>query len=346
MRILLTADAELPVPPRLYGGIERIVAELVEAFCAEGHTVGLVAHRDSTARANALFRWPGETSTRWGDSWQNLQALKVAVGVFRPDVVHSFSRLLWLWPLRGVLPSVPLIMSYQREPSGRTIRGTRWWLGKRLSFTGCSEHIAERGKAIGGGEWAAIPNFVEVGKFPFVEKVKADAPLVFLSRIERIKGVHNAIAIAQGAGRKLLIAGNRVDSMEGESYWEEEVAPHLSDEVQYVGPVNDDEKARLLGQAAAMVVPIEWEEPFGIVFAEALACGTPVISCLRGSLPSIIEDGKEGFLIESIEEGIEAVDRLADINRSACRLKAETQFSREVVAQQYLELYERRLAGT
>ncbi len=347
VRILLTADAELPVPPLLYGGIERIIASLCEEYSKLGHSVGLVAHRDSSVAVDFFCPWLGGSSTKRIDSFRNSTALINACRRFRPDVIHSFSRLAWLWPLRLFAPKTPIVMSYQREPSSNTIRWSRRWLGdSRLRFTGCSEYIARNGLDRGGGNWSAIPNFVDLSKFDFVETVSEDAPLVFLSRIERIKGAHNAIAIAKGAKRRLIIAGNRVDDEQGSKYWNEEIAPELGrNRIEYVGAVDDVQKNKLLGQAAAMVVPIEWNEPFGIVFAEALACGTPVISSPRGALPSIIEHGREGFLINNNQEGFEAVQRLSCIDRKLCRLKAERFFSSRVVSERYIDLYKTLING-
>ena len=169
----------------------------------------------------------------------------------------------------------------------------------------------------------------------------ADAPLIFLSRIERIKGAHTAIAAARLAGRRLLIAGNHGEKGEELRYWKNEIAPHLGhDGIEYVGEVNDEHKNRLLGQAAALLVPIEWDEPFGIVFAEALACGTPVISCPRGALPEIVHHGVEGFLVHSVEEAVRAIRALPAIDRSACRRQAERLFSTEVMVDAYLKIYE------
>jgi glycosyltransferase involved in cell wall biosynthesis len=211
-------------------------------------------------------------------------------------------------------------------------------------FTGCSEHIAQTGSG-SGGDWRAIPNFIDPSNFDYVARVKDDAPLVFLSRLERIKGVHTAIAIAKRARRRLLIAGNQVNSAEGTAYWRTAIEPHLgSDGIEYVGAVNDREKNLLLGQAAAMVVPIEWEEPFGIVFAESLACGTPVISTPRGAVPEIIEHGKHGFIVNSIEEGALAVGNLKSISREACREHVEANFSLPSIAQRYLSLYDEVVA--
>jgi glycosyltransferase involved in cell wall biosynthesis len=193
-------------------------------------------------------------------------------------------------------------------------------------------------------DWLAIPNLVDTNFYTFNPQVANDAPLVFLSRIERIKGAHTAIAVARMTGRRLILAGNRVDHGEGNTYWTNQIEPHLNkDGIEYVGPVNDEQKNELLGKAAAMIVPIEWDEPFGIVFAEALACGTPVISCARGALPEIIRDGVEGFLIANVREGRSAVTRLSTIQRSACRERAVSTFSATVVVDRYIELYQMRI---
>ena len=342
MRILLTADAELPVPPLHYGGIERIIASLIEEFRRRGHVVGLVAHSESSAEVDAFFPWSGKSSQERLDSLSNAWALNRAVSAFRPDVLHSFSRLMWLLPLALSAPKLPIVMSYQRDPSGRTVNLTRRFLGDRLCFIGCSQSLADLGRSRGGGEWYGIPNFIDPEKFTFQPNVTSDAPLVFLSRIEPIKGCHTAIAIAKAAGRRLLIAGNRVETGSAAGYWDREIAPHLGrDGIEYIGAVDDAQKNQLLRSAAAMLVPIEWEEPFGIVFAEALACGTPVISCPRGSLPEIVEQGKHGFLINSVEEGVTAVQQIGEISRAECRKRVEEKFTLSVVADQYLELYKK-----
>jgi glycosyltransferase involved in cell wall biosynthesis len=338
MRILITADPEIPVPPSTYGGIERIVDLLVRALRASGHEVGLVAHPESTCPSDAKFAWAGASSQSAADTMRNLAGLWRAVNAFRPEILHSYSRLAYLIPhLRGARP---LVMSYQREPTPRTVGlMSRLAAPGTLTFTGCSEYIAMRGR-LGGGHWQAIPNFVDPSQLTFSPVVPADAPLVFLSRVESSKGADWAIEIARRCGQRLVIAGNHAtDGGEGD-YWKNKIAPMIGcDGIEYVGPVDDAQKRVLLGQALAMLVPIQWEEPFGIVFAEALSCGTPVISCPRGALPEIVREGREGFLIRSIEEGCDAVGRVGTIDRGACRLRAETAFSVDAVVAQYVALY-------
>jgi glycosyltransferase involved in cell wall biosynthesis len=338
MRILLTVDPEIPVPPITYGGIERIADALVLALMKAGHEVALTAREGSTCPASRLFAWPGKSSQSTRDTLHNTWCLARAVRAFQPDVIHSFSRLAYLLPhLRG---KRRLVMSYQREPSLRTVGlAARLAAPGVLSFTGCSAYIAGRGQRA-GGLWRAIPNFVDTDRLTFQAAVADDAPLVFLSRIESIKGAALAIAIARRAGAHLLIAGNHADSGPEADYWRQQIAPEIGkDGIEYVGPVDDVQKNELLGRARAMLVPIQWNEPFGIVFAEALACGTPVISCPRGALPEIVRNGREGFLVETMEEGADAVRRLAEIDRAACRDRAERHFSANAVVGRYLELY-------
>ena len=343
MNILLTADPELPVPPRLYGGIERIIDILVRELRQQGHSVGLVAQKDSTCDADAFFPWRGRQSQKASDTVKNTAQLWQIVQRVQPDVIHSFSRLQYLLPL---LPArCPKIMSYQRQPTARTVRWASQLAKTSLTFTGCSEHICRQGRAA-GGQWAAIHNCVELNKYDFHPTVADDAPLVFLSRRDPIKGAHNAIEIALKSGRRLLLAGNRVETPAGEAYWEARIAPFLDRSgIEYIGSVDDSQKNRLLGQAAAMLVPIEWDEPFGIVFAEALACGTPVISTPRGSLPEIVRSGIEGYLVNAIDEAVNAVQALPIIQRQHCRQRAEACFSAEAIVGQYARLYQEAILG-
>lgn len=341
MRILLTADPELPVPPQLYGGIERIVDLLVTGLQSRGNIVGLVAHPESTSNASKFFPWWGRRSQNKFDALKNTIRLRSVVQQFQPDIIHSFSRILYLF---GVLQSpLPKVMSYQRDPSLRTTNWGSKLAKNSLTFTGCSDYICRVGRN-GGGIWHPIHNCVELDKYTFQPTVAADAPLVFLSRVEQIKGAHTAIAAARKTGRRLIIAGNHSNNSESEKYWLEEIVPHLGrNGIEYIGTVNDAQKNELLGLAAAMIVPIEWEEPFGIVFAEALACGTPVISCPRGALPEIVRHGVDGYLVQNQEEAVSAIEQLANINRHVCRQRAEQCFSASVIVEQYEKLYQRLL---
>lgn len=335
--MLLTADPMLPVPPRLYGGIERIVAGLAAELRAAGCTVGLLAHPHSTAEVDARYAWPVAEARGIADHARNALALERAVRRFRPDVLHAFSRLAYFGRL---LPArLPKLMSYQRLPTPRTVRLAAALAGRSLLFTGCSAHIAALG-AQAGGTWRAIPNFVDSRRFHAVSAVAPDAPLLFLSRLERIKGVHEAIAIARASGRRLVIAGNRVDSAEARAYFESAIAPHLDGQaVDWVGPVDDADKDALLGAGAALLMPLGWDEPFGIVMAEALACGTPVVAYRRGAAPEIVRDGIDGYVVDDAAGAVAALSKLHLIDRRACRARVESAFDAPVVARAYLDAY-------
>src|SRR5207248_3074268 len=190
----------------------------VTELTAAGFEVGLVAHRDSTATAKVLFPWPGFKSKPKMDIVRNSAASWRAVREFKPDVLHSFSRALYMLPL--LRTRLPKIMSYQRHPGTRQVAWPSLLGGETLFFTGCSEHICEHGRPA-GGRWQAIHNFIDPRKFTYSPSVRADAPLVFLSRVEPLKGAHVAIEVARQTGRRLLIAGNHAATGAGGRYWTE-----------------------------------------------------------------------------------------------------------------------------
>lgn len=322
----------LPVPPVRYGGIERIVDALVRHLRAAGHQVALLAHPASNVPTDVRFAWPTRAGTL-----RHVFALRRAVRTFQPDVVHSFSRLAYLLP---VLPTrQPVVMSYQRHTGGRSVRWAARLGGCTLRFTGCSEFICRQGRAA-GGQWHAIPNFVEASRFDFAPEVAPEAPLVFLSRLDNIKGPDTAIAIARAAGRRLILAGNRAESGPQREFFDREIQPWLGhDGIEWIGEVDDTRKNALLRTAAALLVPIRWDEPFGIVFAEALACGTPVLTCARGAAPEIVRPGLNGFLFDSIASGVAGIAKLSGISRAFCRRDAEQRFDVAAALRQYSDLY-------
>ena len=337
MKIALTADPELPVPPELYGGIERIVDMLARGLVARGHEVTLFAHRDSHS-AGRLVPWPGRRSTDLGATLVNAATLARVQFASRFDLVHSFSRIAYMMP---ILPwRVPKLMTYQRAVTPRTVR-----LGYRLSrgslgFTAISDWMMQEVKHI--GSWTVIPNGVPLDTYRFAAAVAEDAPLVFLGRVEEIKGPHLAIEIARKSGRRLIIAGNIPEDKR--AWVDAHVLSQVDGErIRYIGPVNDAEKNQLLGTAAAFLMPILWDEPFGIVMAEAMACGTPVLGLARGAVCEVVADGVTGFVGDNVEGLVAAVARLGEISRVACRARVEQLYSDQAVVEAYERLYQARL---
>jgi glycosyltransferase involved in cell wall biosynthesis len=336
MRIALTSDPELPVPPRLYGGIERIIDMLARGLAARGHEVDLFAHPDSTAPAR-LIPWPGRRSRSRRDTLMNAAVLARHVVHAHYDIVHSFSRIAYLTP---ILPfGIPKLMTYQREISPRTVRFGHFLSRGTLQFTAISEHmtVAVRRQAI--GRWHVVPNGVPLDAYEPRFAVERDAPLVFLGRVEQIKGPHLAIEVARRAGHRLVIAGNV--PAEHQSWFDANIAPHIDGvNIRFVGPVDDRQKNALLRDAAALLMPILWEEPFGIVMAEAMACGTPVLGLARGAVPEVVAHGETGFVVGTVDELVAVVADLPRIARTACRERVAKFYSTAAVIDAYLRIYE------
>jgi glycosyltransferase involved in cell wall biosynthesis len=338
MRILITVDPEVPVPPRFYGGIERVVDFLIDGLLACGFDITLLANSDSRSDVT-LLPWPQSLSSSRSATLQNLMhAWKIQKGQPSFDLVHSFSRQVFLLPFFN--QKSPIVQSYQRHISKRSVRLGNFLSRSRIVFTACSSFLADQGRA-GGGAWKAIPNGIKLENYHFSKSVPRDAPLVFLGRLDRIKGAHIAMDAASRAGRRLIIAGNHAKSGPEADYFNTEIFPRLSNPLfKYAGPVDDAAKNQLLGGAAALLFPIEWEEPFGIVMAEALACGTPILGFARGAVPEVIRNGVTGFISRSLDEMTLHVSRIADLDRNECRKDAETRFSDNVIVRQYRELYQ------
>ena len=344
LRIAVTADPYLPVPPRLYGGIERVVDFLVRGLLDRGHEVTLFAHPESqTPAALVPYGCPPHTSRQARLRELAQVGLRLRRNRRDYDVVHSFGRLAALVPvLRD--RRLAKVQSYQRNDLPvRSIRRAMRWAGASVRFTSCSARMLQDLPADVGpdsGGWTVIHNGVDLHTYAARSTVPPDAPLVFLGRIEAIKGVHHAIEIARRSQRRLVVAGNRPDDEVSNRYFETQVEPRIDGrDIKYVGPVDDVEKNELLGTASALLMPIDWEEPFGIVMAEALACGTPVVGFRRGSVPEVVRDGVNGFVCQNVDEAVEAVGQLGGLDRAAIRRDCEARFGHETLIDQYEAVY-------
>lgn len=337
LQIAIIADPYIPVPPRLYGGIERIISFLVEGLVAKGHNVILLAASGSTVPCELIpYGDPphDKLRSRLSELWQVMNLLSKRSSDL--DIVHSFGRLAGLIPL--FFSDIPKVQSYQRAINRRNVIWATRLSRSSVYFTACSTSCRREVSKI--GNWRTVYNGVKLSDYTLHEDVTNDAALVFLGRIEPIKGTHAAIQIALRTGRRLIIAGNIPSSSEAKRYFLEEVEPYIDgDQISYIGPIDDVAKNELLGSAQALLMPIFWEEPFGIVMAEALACGTPVIGMRRGAVPEVVEDSITGFVCDTLEEMIQAVAKLPNINRRSCRIRCERLFSSEVIVDAYENLY-------
>jgi glycosyltransferase involved in cell wall biosynthesis len=339
MRILLVMDPFIKVPPDHYGGIERVVADLADGYVARGHDVTLWAAPGSrTAARLKTFGREGEW-TRWSNA-RNVATLTSwlvrEAGAF--DVIHNFGRLAYLTSV--LRRDVPKVQTYMRPVNPRNIGLTERAGARRLRFTAVSDAIRRTG-APGGGRWSVIYNCARPSLYtPRFDVDAATAPLVFLGRLERCKGAHTAIAVARAVRRPLMIAGNISTLPDERDYFERDVRPHVDGVlVRYIGPVRDAAKNELLNTAAALLSPVEWEEPFPVIIPEALLCGTPVVAFRRGGMPEGIDHGRTGFLCDDAAGMAACVGRLPSIDRRACRAEGERRFSDAAIIGEYLDLY-------
>lgn len=309
---------------------------IIKEYIIAGHEVTLIAHPDSKPYNGCNFIPYSSASDK---VIANTLLISKTYFKYKFDVIHSFSRLLYLFPL---LPfGVQKIMSYQREPTLSQIQKAVTLAKKNtIAFTGCSNYISNQISEV--GKSYTVYNGVPLELFHFNSSVDKDAPLLFLGRIEHIKGTHVAIEIAKKTNRKLIIAGNIPDGQS--TYFEEKVKPFLDENITYIGPVNDVQKNELYQSSAAFLMPILWNEPFGIVMAEAMACGTPVIGFARGSVPEVVKNNLTGFACNTLEEMISAVNNIESISRLNVRKEAEKRFSAKIISEEYLKLYKERIS--
>jgi glycosyltransferase involved in cell wall biosynthesis len=345
MRILLLMDPFIRVPPAHYGGIERVIADLADGLTQSGHDVTLWAAPGSQVSGRVE---PFGREAEW-TRWSNIRNTALLGARFlarghRFDLVHNFGRLAYLAP---ILPrDIPKVQTYMRTVNPANMATARRLGARRLHYTAVSAVMRDTGRP-GGGEWSVIYNCAVPSRFPFVgDTDPRTAPLVFLGRLDRCKGAHDAIAVARRLGRRLVIAGNVSTLADQREYFEREVAPKIDGTlVTYIGAVDDVQKQALLGQAAAMLLPIDWEEPFPVVLPESMLCGTPLIAFRRGGVPEGIDHGRTGFLCDTVEEMAALVGRLPEIDRRTVRSEAERRFSDRAIVEAYASLYQRMAAA-
>lgn len=334
MKIAITADPEIAVPPLYYGGIERIIHMVISELVGLGHDVTLFAngHSSVPCKLEAYSSVGNSKVTIAQNAW--LIAKKTAFKKF--DVIHSFGRLAYLLPLMPL--KIPKLMSYQREPTLQQVK--RAMLLARngsMRFSGCSNYITNQ--ILPSAPADTVYNGVDFSKYSYTESVEEDAALVFLGRVEPIKGPHTAIEIALQTNRRLIIAGNIPDGQQ--AYFDKEIKPFLGEQINYVGAVNDVEKNKILSKAAAFLMPIHWQEPFGIVMVEAMACGTPVIGLAKGAVTEVVENNLTGYYANQTSELIERIGDIKKIDRAKVYQVAKARFSAKEITQQYLNLYKK-----
>jgi len=338
MRIAQIAPLAECCPPKLYGGTERIVSYLTEELVRQGHQVTLFASGDSRTKAklvrcsdmalrlNPTVKDHTLYHVMMLDSVRG-EADKFDVLHFHIDVLHfplirdiadrtvttlhGRLDLPDLKPFYAAFPEIPLvsISRDQRRPLARPIN----WVGN---------------------VYHGLPRDL----LPFTAHPKGDY-LAFLGRISPEKRPDRAIEIAARAGMKLKIAA-KIDRAD-QAYWDQTIAPMIAahPNVEYIGEIDEAQKAGFLGNARALLFPIDWPEPFGLVMIEAMACGTPAIAFRCGSVPEVVNTGKSGFIVQTLEQAVEAVAAVERLDRHKVRAAFEKRFTVERMARDYLAIY-------
>jgi glycosyltransferase involved in cell wall biosynthesis len=348
LRIAQIAPLWITIPPQKYGGIERIIAMLCDGLTDKGHEVTLFASPGSSAKGKliSVFDKPLlEANIPWSNPVWNLRNLSKAFEMANQgqfDIIHSH---LDLWTLFFHNLTQTPVLHTMHNPLYRTNadanKDDRLNLfsqeAARTNIVFISQSAKQQAMINFPDQRAQIIyNGIDLSHFNF--NLGNGDHFVWIARMNKHKGVENAIAACEKIGAKLLLAG-RIDPTQTE-YFETYIKPHLNEKIQYVGELTEEQLSDFYGPAKACLYPIEWEEPFGLVVAESMACGTPVIAYRRGSMPELIEDGKTGFVVDSnLDLLVEAMKKVNEIDRTLVRKKVEERFSKERMVDDYEKAY-------
>jgi glycosyltransferase involved in cell wall biosynthesis len=335
MRIAQVAPLAESVPPKLYGGTERVIAWLTEELIALGHEVTVFASGDSATPATLVPAWP--RALRLGrpkaDPAVAETALLELVGQYaqRFDVIHCHTNWTHL-PLLTRL-GVPFLTTLHNrlDTPGLPDVVARFPVAPFISISN------DQRKPLSGANWLGTI-YHGLPADSLRPSLSAGSYLAFLGRLSPDKGPETAIRLARAAKMPLRIAAKVPRAERG--YFKEQVEPLIDGkEIQIVGEVNERTKQDFLANASALLFPIDWPEPFGLVMIEAMACGTPVIAFRRGSVPEVVDHGVTGFIVDDEQEGLQAINRLPELDRSRVRAGFERRFTAQRMAEDYVRHY-------
>lgn len=342
LRIGMVAPPWFQIPPQGYGGTEAVVAALADQLALRGHHVTLISAGPNGTRAQEhvqVFEHPPSELLGRSPMPEVIAAAEAARALqdFELDIVHDHS-------LAG-----PLLAAGRRVPTVTTMHGPVSGLnGEYFRRLGTSVDIiaisdAQRRQAPDLNWIGTVHNAVDVASFPFT--ATKEPFLLWLGRFSPDKGAHLAIDAAKAAGRRIVLAGKLNEAPERE-YFEAHVKPRLGQDADYLGEADAVLKRELFSKASALLFPIQWEEPFGMVMAEAMACGTPVVATRRGSVPEVVCDGVSGIIVDDVSSMPEAISRAEQLNPQHVRNWAEACFDLPVMAEGYERIYQALVEGT
>ncbi|HEX9774365.1 MAG TPA: glycosyltransferase family 4 protein [Actinomycetota bacterium] len=339
MKIALIAPPWIAVPPPGYGGIEWVVALLADGLVDRGHDVTLFAAGGSVSKARIVSpAGPAPGPLAIGDTLlETVHAFGALEHPERFDLIHDHTSLVALaMAARGDTPVVHTIHGLITEPYANWYRS----LTDRVHYVSISD--SQRAPAPDLSYAGRVYNGIHLADYPF--RAEKEDFLLFVGRADPAKGAREAVVAAKKAGLPLTLAV-AIKKREERRYWKEQVVPELTGDETVLAEIPIEQKADLMGRARAVLFPITWPEPFGLVMAEANACGTPVIAFPNGAAPEVIADGVSGFIVPDAERMAEAVTRATEIDPNACRVRVEEHFSAARMVAGYEEVFDRVLAG-
>lgn len=342
LRIALTAPPWYPVPPSGYGGIELVVALLARELRTAGDEVLLFAEKSSDLASHPLAPedWSedlGRTGERLRELTYAAMALKTLKSLGPLDIIHDHCGMATL--LVQALAEPTPVLHTVHGPIRELERTFYAALEPTVGLIAISD--AQRASAPELPWVGTVHNAVDTDALRIGTRDEKEDYLLCLARICAEKGQHIAIEVAERAGRRLVLAGKVEPTDAGYEYFEKSVRPHIDGErVVHVHNSAGEEKATLLARAAALLAPLQWPEPFGLAYVEAMASGTPTIAFPLGAVPELIEPGVSGFLVDDVDQMIDAVSRVGDIDPERCAAVTRDHFSPEAMARGYHELYE------
>ena len=343
MKIALLSPIEEPVPPEKYGGTELVVSNLAETLVDYGQEVYLLASGDSKTRANLVPIFPrairkepiaADMNVRNSLKYITVSRMVDELTKIKPDIIHNhigwrFIPFAHHFSARTVTTlHGPLDVPYQQFVYGSFADA---------SYVSISNAQREPFPSLNYA--ATVYNGIDLKAFNFIDK--SGEYLAFLGRISPEKGPKLAIEIAKKAGMRLKIAA-KVDAVDIE-YFKKEIKPLIDGkQIEFIGEVGPDAKSDFLGNAFALLAPIQWREPFGLFMVEAMACGTPVVVTNMGSAPELVVDGETGFVVlNDIDAFVGAIKRIPQINREKCYNRVKEFFTKEKMTEDYLKVYEK-----
>jgi len=337
LKIAQIAPLWFSIPPKKYGGIERIVHFLTEELVKRGHQVTLFASGDSKTKGKLISvvkKGLISQGIPWFDyTWNNFSAARALEMASEFDILHCHWGISTIFYQKFI--KTPILYTFHNIPRENDHRWKIFEYYKNEILAVFVSKSEMRNCPVKFKKNWVVYNGIDLNQFKF--NPEPNNHFVWIGRISPEKGIENVIKVAKRLKLKLLLAAQLQPMMK--DYFEKEIRPNLNSRIHYVGELSQNQLSKFYGSAKALFYPIEWEEPFGLVMAEAMACGTPVIVFDRGSAREIVKDGKTGFVVKNITGIVKSIKKIDKISRQACRQRVEKYFTYQRMVSDYEKVY-------